>query len=67
MAETRQRGRRLLEQASDKYSIGRFRAADAVFVFWIQGRREPTAGELADVVAWVVDKMDEFGIGGHGA
>jgi class 3 adenylate cyclase len=58
MAEMRQRGRRLLEQASDKYSIGRFLAADAFFVFWIQGRREPTAQELAQAEASAKHAME---------
>jgi len=48
MAELRAKGRRLLEQATDEYAIGRFLAADAFFVFWIQGRREPTAEELTE-------------------
>jgi class 3 adenylate cyclase/tetratricopeptide (TPR) repeat protein len=48
MNELRARGRRLLAQAKDPYAIARFLAADAFFVFWIQGRREPTAEELAE-------------------
>src|SRR5438552_19154892 len=46
MADLRARGRRLLKRANDRYSIGRFLAADAFFPFWIQGIREPTAQEL---------------------
>src|SRR5437868_3666757 len=48
MRALRERGRRLLDQATDKYSIARFLAADAFFVFWIQGRSEPTPQELAE-------------------
>src|SRR3989440_1749239 len=48
MRGLRERGRRLLDQATDKYSIARFLAADAFFVFWIQGRSEPTPQELAE-------------------
>jgi len=47
MAGLRARGERLLHKASDKYSIGRFLAADAFFPFWLQGHREPNAEELA--------------------
>src|SRR2546421_78167 len=46
MADLRARGRRLLKRANDRYSIGRFLAADAFFPFWIQGIREPTPQEL---------------------
>src|SRR5438105_2977185 len=46
MADLRARGRRLLKRANDRYSIGRFLAADAFFPFWIQGIREPTPEEL---------------------
>ena len=48
MAELRTRGRNLLRQATDKYSIARYLAADAFFVFWIQQRREPTTAEVAE-------------------
>src|SRR5207249_2855658 len=51
MAELRARGRRLLKRANDRYSIGRFLAADAFFVFWIQWLREPSADELAQSMA----------------
>src|SRR5438132_3323854 len=47
MAELRARGRKLLKRANDRYSIGRFLAADAFFPFWIQGVREPSPQELA--------------------
>ena len=47
MDDLRARGRRLLAQASDPRSIGRFLAADAFFPFWIQNLREPTSEELA--------------------
>jgi len=47
MADLRVRGRRLLKRANDRYSIGRFLAADAFFPFWIQGLREPSAADLA--------------------
>jgi class 3 adenylate cyclase/tetratricopeptide (TPR) repeat protein len=46
MADLRERGERLVHQANDKHSIGRFLAADAFFPFWIQGIHEPTAEEL---------------------
>jgi len=58
MAELRGRGRRLLEQATDKYSIARFLAADAFFVFWIQGRREPAASELDEAEANATRAME---------
>ena len=48
MTDLRARGRKLLDKATDPYSIGRFLAADAFFVFWLQGRREPTVEELAE-------------------
>ena len=48
MNDLRAHGRLLLAQATDQYAIARFLAADAFFVFWIQGRREPTAEELAE-------------------
>ena len=47
MDELRARGRRLLAQARDPRSIGRFLAADAFFPFWIQNLREPTSEQLA--------------------
>jgi len=47
MDDLRSRGRRLLVEARDPRSIGRFLAADAFFPFWIQNRREPTSEELA--------------------
>jgi class 3 adenylate cyclase/tetratricopeptide (TPR) repeat protein len=47
MADLRERGWQLLKRAEDKYSVARFLAADAFFVFWVQTRREPTAEELA--------------------
>src|SRR5712691_1032436 len=47
MADLRVRGRRLLKRANDRYSIGRFLAADAFFPFWIQGLPEPSAADLA--------------------
>jgi class 3 adenylate cyclase/tetratricopeptide (TPR) repeat protein len=47
MADLRNRGEKLLHQANDKHSIGRFLAADAFFPFWIQGIREPNAEQLA--------------------
>ena len=47
MDDLRARGRRLLAQADDPRSIGRFLAADAFFPFWIQNLREPTSEELA--------------------
>jgi hypothetical protein len=48
MADLRARGQKLLEGATNPYSIGRFLAADAFLPFWVQGIREPTANELAD-------------------
>jgi len=47
MDNLRARGRRLLAEARDPRSIGRFLAADAFFPFWIQNLREPTSEELA--------------------
>ncbi|HXI95185.1 MAG TPA: hypothetical protein VNG04_03605, partial [Candidatus Acidoferrum sp.] len=47
MDSLRARGRRLLVEAVDPRSIGRFLAADAFFPFWIQNLREPTSEELA--------------------
>src|SRR3989454_5332215 len=47
MAELRARGRRLLKRANDRYSIGRFLAADAFFPFGSRGVREPSPQELA--------------------
>src|SRR5439155_17492197 len=51
MADLRARGHGLLERAHDRYSIGRFLAADAFFPFWIQWEREPTPPELAESTA----------------
>src|SRR5207302_1513829 len=48
MRGLRERGRRLLDEATDKYSVARFLAADAFFVFWVQGGSEPTPQELAE-------------------
>src|SRR5689334_21837873 len=58
MAELRGRGRKLLERATDKYSIARFLASDAFFVFWIQGWREPTASELDEAEANATRAME---------
>lgn len=49
--ELRERGHRMLDQATDSYSIGRFLAADAFVPFWIQAIRQPTAEEIADAEA----------------
>ena len=46
MAELRARGRKLLKRANDRYTIGRFLAADAFFPFWIGEVRDPTPEEL---------------------
>ncbi len=48
MADLRARGRSLLEESTDRFSIARFLAADAFFPFWVQRIRPPTAEELAD-------------------
>ena len=58
MAELRGKGRRLLERATDQFAIGRFLAADAFFVFWIQGRREPTHEELRESEASAARAME---------
>jgi tetratricopeptide (TPR) repeat protein len=42
----RVRGRQLLRQATDRYAIGRFLAADAFFPFWVQAVHEVTPVEL---------------------
>ncbi len=51
LQELRARGIRLLEKANDKYSIGRFLAADAFFPFWLRARRAPTPEEVAQARA----------------
>ena len=51
LQELRARGTRLLEKASDKYSIGRFLAAEAFFPFWLRARRAPTRQEAAQARA----------------
>ena len=48
MVALRARGRRLMEQATSPYAIGRFLAADAFFPFWIQGIRDPDPEMLAE-------------------
>jgi len=45
--DLRARGRELLAEATDRYSIARFLAADAFFPFWVLGVRECSADELA--------------------
>ncbi|HEX2647165.1 MAG TPA: hypothetical protein VHO95_08045, partial [Candidatus Dormibacteraeota bacterium] len=47
MDDLRTRGADLLSRASDRYSIGRFLAADAFFPFWRQALREPRPDEIA--------------------
>jgi class 3 adenylate cyclase/tetratricopeptide (TPR) repeat protein len=58
MGDLRTRGRALLKQANDRYSIARFLAADAFFPFWTQGIREPTAAELAQAEKSVTRAME---------
>jgi tetratricopeptide (TPR) repeat protein len=59
IAGLRAKGRELLPQAQDRYSIARFLAADAFFPFWVQGVRDPTPEELtlADTNAEQARKM----------